>query len=188
MAKVKTIEIVDIENVRNEKLRYQKNTLAYGLGLLGCLLSLFAGFVGLNTIKPDKLVIVKIGINILILLFGFSSCENAKNYKKSSIYFFFIFAIADILRILWIPRYMFAHWNDYKKSNDSTVLDKYFSDVVESSSDKTRGWLPSSGTFRGILMMIFLISSAVCFAFAGYVALNKTNRLHKYLKSINVEF
>ena len=72
MAKVKTIEIIDIEAVRNEKLRYQTNKLAYYLGLFACVVSIFAGFIGLNTIKASGITVVKILLNIVILLFGFA--------------------------------------------------------------------------------------------------------------------
>lgn len=194
MAKVKTIEIVDIENVRNEKLRYQKNSISYLLGLLGVLMSLFAGFVGLNTVYPKWIVTVKIGLNVIILLFGFASAENIKNYRKSAAYIFFAFAVIDVLRIFWYPVTMISKWRKYEslKYTDlpkaKLILSENFSKVVSTNQDAGRGWLPQSGTFRGIFMMIFLIVSAVLFAFSGYIGLSKTNRLQKYLKSINVEF
>lgn len=180
MAKVKTIEIVDLENVRKEKLRYQKNSLAYGLCMLGCFLSLMAGFIGLNTVNPNGITTIKIFLNIAILLFGFSSAERIKNYRTSASIVCFVFAGIDFLRIFWMPFNMIKWYDDGKDSK--------FCSVVTDPKDTGRGWLPASGTFRAIFMIIFLISSALAFAFAGYVGLSRSNKLHAYLKSINVEY
>lgn len=180
MAKVKTIEIVDLENVRKEKLRYQKNTLAYGLGMLGCFLSLMAGFIGLNSVNPDNVVTLKVFLNIVILLFGFSNAERVRRYNTSAAIVFFVFAGISVLRIFWYPLNMIRWYSKDKLSK--------FSEVVSVNGDLGKGWLSSNGTFRGILMMIFLILSGLCFAFAGYVGLSRSNKLHAYLKSINVEY
>lgn len=188
MAKVKTIEIIDIEAVRNEKLRYQKNSLAYTLGLLACVVSVLAGFIGLNTMKASAMTIVKILMNIIILLLGFASTENVKKYRFSASIFMFVFAGISLLRIFWYPRLMFQYWNDYKDSGDEGVLSKHFSKIMFNDTDQWRGYLPANGIFRGILMMILLIISTVLFALSGYFGLVKTRKLQRYLKSINVEF
>lgn len=185
MAKVKTIEIVDIENVRKEKLRYQKNTLAYGLGMLGCLFSLLACFIGLNSVKPTNITPIKIFMNIAILLFGFSSAENAKNYKTSASIVFFVFAGFSFFRIFWYPLNMFR-WYDKGEDKFSAVV--YKTVETGTNTDSIRGWLSHSGTFRGILMLIFLVISAISYAFAGYIGLSRSNKLHAYLKSINVQY
>ncbi len=193
MAKVKTIEIVDIENVRNEKLRYQNNTLAYWLGLLACLVSIFAGIIGLNTMKPSALTVVKILLNVVILLIGFACAENIKHYSSKSSYVYFVFAGTCLLRILWYPLQMIKWWKKYQDSGDTTVLANHFSKLIYgdkstiSSIDSVRGYLPQSGYFRGILMIIVLVVAALLFAFSGYIGLQKTNKLKRYLKSINVE-
>lgn len=188
MAKIKTIEIVDIENVRNEKLRYQNNTLAYWLGLLACVVSLFAGLVGLNTMKASYWTVVKILINVVILLLGFASAENIKHYSQKASYVFFIFAVVNILRIFWFPVQMFRWYKKYLDEGDTSILNDHFSKVVQpGKSDAARGYLPASGYWRATFMIIFLILSSVLFAFAGYVGLVKTLKLKRYLKSINVE-
>ena len=193
MAKVKTIEIVDIENVRNEKLRYQNNSLAYWLGLLACLISVFAGIVGLNTMKPGAITIVKILLNVVILLIGFACAENIKHYSAKSSYVYFGFGMACFLRIFWFPLQMIKWWRKYQNSGDQTVLSKHFSKLVYgdksaiSNIDSVRGYFPQSGYFRGILMIILLVVSGLLFAFSGYIGLIKTNKLKRYLKSIDVK-
>lgn len=186
MAKIKTIEIVDIENVRKEKLRYQKNGLAYGLGMLGCLFSLLACFVGLNTVKPTNITPIKIFLNIAILLFGFSSAENARKYKTSASIIFFVFAGVSFLRIFWYPLNMFRWYSDGRMDKFSQVV--YKSVTAGTNTDSIKGWLSHSGTFRGLLMLIFLVLSALAYAFAGYIGLSRSNKLHAYLKSINVQY
>lgn len=186
MAKVKTIEIVDIENVRKEKLRYQKNGLAYGLGMLGCLFSLLACFIGLNTVKPSNVTPLKIFMNIAILLFGFSSAENVKKYKTSASIIFFVFAGISFLRIFWFPLNIFRWYNDGSMGKFSAVVYKSVESGV--NTDTIRGWLSHSGAFRGILMLIFLVMSAISYAFAGYIGLSRSNKLHAYLRSINVKY
>lgn len=181
MAKVKTIEIVDIENVRKEKLRYQKNTLAYWLGMLGCLLSLFAGFIGLNTVKPTNITTIKIFLNIIILLFGFSCSESVKNYSTKAAFVLFFFAAVDVVRILWMPINIMRWYADGK-------TEKFAQVVTAPDKDEYKGWLPANGNFRGLLMIVFLICSGLAFAFAGYVGLSRSRKLHAYLKSINVEY
>lgn len=188
MAKVKTIEIIDIEAVRNEKLRYQTNKLAYYLGLFACVVSIFAGFVGLNTMKASGITVVKILLNIVILLFGFAFSESAKKYSFKASVFMFVLAGINVFRIFWCPIKMIKKWNAYKKSGDENILASNFSKLMYNSTDQLRGYLPRNGVFRGLLMMILLITSSVLFALSGYFGLVKTLKLRRYLKSINVEF
>lgn len=188
MAKIKTIEIVDIENVRNEKLRYQNNTLAYWLGLLACFVSIFAGIVGLNTMKASYWTVIKILINVVILLVGFASAENIKHYSQKASYVFFMFAFVNILRIFWFPVLMIKWYKEYQDAGDKSILTEHFSKVVlPGNEDSARGYLPSNGYFRATFMIVLLILSSILFAFAGYVGLVKTLKLKRYLKSINVE-
>ncbi|MGM9971719.1 MAG: hypothetical protein ACI35W_04860 [Anaeroplasmataceae bacterium] len=202
MAKVKTIEIVDIENVRNEKLRYQKNTLAYLLGFLGIALTLIAAFIALNTYKLNSLTIVKILMNVVIFLFGFLSCEKVKAYDKKYAYVLFGFAAVSILRIFWVPLQIMRHWGDYEKAvaaanaaGDAEAARKaadnaltYFYPQIINPTKQTKGYLAADGYLRATLCIIFLVGSAVAFAFAGYVGYSKARKLEKYLESINVDF
>lgn len=187
MAKVKTIEIIDIEAVRNEKLRYQTNKTAYYLGLLACIFSTFAGFIGLNTMKASATTIVKILLNIFILLFGFASTENVKKYSLKASIWLFVLAGINVIRIFWYPIQMFKWWRKYKKTGNGDILSDHFSKIMYSTSDTLRGYLPRNGVFRGILMLTMLIISSVLFAFSAYLGMVKTLKLQKYLKSINVE-
>lgn len=187
MAKVKTIEIIDIENVRKEKLRYQKNNLAYGLCMLGCLVSLLAGFVGLNTVKATPITALKIFMNIVILLFGFSSAEQVKKYKTSASIICFVFAGVCVVRMFWFPINMIRWYNGNKMEKFSSIVYKSGS-LSGNNPDASRGWLSSSGVFRGILMIVFLILASLSYAFAGYVGLSRSNKLHAYLKEINVAY
>lgn len=194
MAKVKTIEIVDIENVRQEKLRYQKNTLAYFLGFGGIIFSIVAAFIELNTMKPNYLTMIYILLNIVVLLFGFLSCENLKQYQRRYSYVMFGFAVLEILRIFWYPLLFIRKWSHYKKmisngdESANAYVQKYFSPQVYTTSPDNRGYMGTNGTLRGIVCIILIIISAVFFAFSGYVGYIKSKQLEKYLESINVDF
>lgn len=189
MAKVKTIEIVDIENVRNEKLRYQKNSLAYALGFLGIGLSLIAAFIALNTYKLGYLTIVKILLNVVVFLFGFLSCEKVKAYNKSYAYVFFGFAALSILRIFWVPLGIMRAWNDFEKTADAKkASEKFYEQIINGQDKVKKGYLSADGNLRGTLCIIFLVGSAIAFGFAGYVGYSKARKLEKYLESINVDF
>lgn len=194
MAKVKTIEIVDIENVREEKLRYQKNSLAYMLGFIGILLSAASALICLNTMKPNFLTIVKILMNVVLLLFGFLSCEKVKNYSKKFSLVMFVFGAASVLRIFWMPLQMIVQWSNANtkttdKDSMTTYLKKYFSEQVYNGDlASKKGFLPRNAAFRGVLCMILLIGSALAYFFSGYVGYLKANKLEKHLKSINVDF
>ncbi len=186
MAKIKTIEIVDIENVRNEKLRYQKNTLAYLLGFLGIILTLLNAFIALNTYKLGSLTIVKILMNVVIFLFGFLSCEKVKAYNKTYAYVLFGFAGISVLRIFWVPFKMISDWKKCKNDPSSPLRSNFYEQMNNGGSK--RGYLKADGTLRGVLCIIFLVGSAVAFAFAGYVGYTRARKLEKYLESINVDF
>lgn len=185
MAKIKTIDIVDVENVRNEKLRYQKNSLAYMLGLLGICFSILNAFLALNTYYLGVLTIVKILMNIVIFLFGFLSCEKVKAYNKNYAYVFFGFAGISVLRIFWVPLLTIVNWKKYKNGNNDGSM--FYEQMLNPDKQK-KGYLISDGTLRGTLCIILLLCSAIAFAFAGYVGYHKARRLEKYLESINVDF
>ena len=185
MAKIQTIEIVDIENVRNEKLRYQKNTLAYFLGFGGIIFSVVAAFIELNTMKPNYLTMFYILLNIVILLFGFLSCENIKGYRKGYAFVMFAFAGVNVLRMFGYPLTFITKWNKYK--GDNLHLSKYYSEQVYLADVTRKGFLPQNGIFRGVLCIFLLVISAVFFSFAGYVGYHKAHKLEKYLSTINVD-
>lgn len=188
MAKIKTIEIVDIENVRQEKLRYQKNTLAYGLGFGGILFSIIAAFIELNTMKPNYLTLIYILLNIVVLLFGFLSCENLKNYQKKYSYVMFGFAVVQVARIFWYPLQFIRQWNNYKDTSNDSIAQKYFSEQVYLNNAEKHGYMPQNGALRGIVCIVFALISALFFAFSGYFGFIKARKLEKYLESINVDF
>lgn len=196
MAKIQTIEILDIENVKLEKLRYQKNSSAYILGFCAIIFSVFAAFIALNSLYPNYFTIIKILMNIGILLFGFLSCEKVKNYSKPYSYVMFGFAAICILRILWAPRLLINGWSKLVEGReiggdqgDKLVSEagKIIGESLTAQSSQQKGFLPQSGNLRATLCIVFLVTAAVLFALSGYIAYAKTKKLNNYLNSIETD-
>lgn len=142
MAKVQTLEILDIENVKIEKMRYQKNGLAYMFGLIAIFVSIFASFVGLNSLSADATTFFAIALNIIIFLFGFLACEKVKVYKKSYSYVMLGLAITCIARIFWAPLLLISRWKDYKTvlaTNDISIIQGYAGDINFQINDSGLG-------------------------------------------------
>ena len=75
----------ELHKTKSEMMRYRSNSLSYWLGFGAIGFSVFGSFVCLNSFQPTTvLVILKILLNIVILLFGFLSCEKAKAYSKQA--------------------------------------------------------------------------------------------------------
>ncbi len=195
MSKIQTIEILDIENVKIEKMRYQKNSLGYILGFGGIIFSVLASFIALNSMRPGYVTIIKILMNVFILLFGFLTCEKVKAYKKEYSFVMFGFAIVCVLRIFWVPLQLITAWGDYKKGAELASTDSVRSKALISkaekilgnsmiSNSKTNAYLGQSGYLRAALCIILLLTAASFFAISGYVSYSKTTKLNKYLNNL----
>lgn len=186
MSKIQTIEIKDIENVKLEKMRYQKNSLSYILGFAGIIFSILAAVIGLNTLKPSPMFVIKILMNIGILLFGFLTCEKVKTYKLGYGYTMFGFAAICIARIFWFPLLMITNWSKFNKG-DVVGAQKVLGAQIFATDKQYQGYMFQNCYGRAAVCIILLITSAAFFAFSGYVAVKKTKKLNNYLASINVK-
>ena len=193
----------EIVETKKEMMRYRANSLSYWLGFGAIGFSVFASFICLNSFAPVTiLVVVKILLNILILLFGFLSCEKSKAYsEKASIALIGIGGVCA-LRIFWVPLQLLIYFNKFipaqellqkdpqNKEANATVSEcmKYIGTTI---TDYYRGdslsihWLPANGNFRGILAMVLLACAAAMFIAAGVIGLIRSKRLSSYMSSLN---
>lgn len=187
-------------NLKTQKMRYQKNSLSYNLGLLGLACSIFAAFICLNSIRPQMVVIVKILMNILIFLVGFLAMEKAKTYQEKYGYTLVVLGGISFLRIFWYPIQLIRYTSiklgildgTYSGSVTTEDCSKYLNELTEPKLDaagniaySSRGFLPNSGEFRGWMAIILLAIACAAFVAAGIVCIKKSKTLKNYLISIN---
>lgn len=197
----------DLEFNKNkvEMTRYRANGLSYKLGFLAIVFSVLAAFMSLNSFQPNSVAVIgKIMLNIVILLGGFLFCEQAKNYSAKSSIGLIVMGGICIGRIFWIPLMLITKYNElvsaHKALNapgaDTAEIQEKIDKLSESlgttiTSEYTGGfavsWLPHSGTFRGIVAIVFLICAATAFIAAGVIGFQRSRRLSTYLESINVK-
>ncbi len=104
----------EVRHIKSEMLRYRANSLTYWLGFGAIGFSIFGSFICLNSFQPTTvLVIVKILLNIVILLFGFLSCEKAKAYSKQASISLICIGSVCALRILWVPLQLMIYFNKF---------------------------------------------------------------------------
>ena len=97
------IEETELKQIKTEMMRYRANSLSYWLGFGAIIFSVFASFISLNSFQPNSvLVVVKILLNVVILLFGFLSCEKTKAYSKNSSIALIAIGGVCIARIFWV--------------------------------------------------------------------------------------
>ena len=183
---IESSEKIEIpQNVKVEKMRYQKNSLSYMLGFAGIGFSIFAAFILLNSLTPDIYTIFKILLNIVILLFGFMCCENVKNYREKSAYMMLGIAGVCVARIFFGPVMLFKYYSKYLtfmedgilQTDENTIVSKWLgSSIIDKS-----GFLTSTGYVRAILAIIGLIGAALCFIFAAIICIRKSKVLKKFL-------
>lgn len=198
-----TMSEAEIVETKKEMMRYRANSLSYWLGFGAIGFSVLASFVCLNSFAPTTvLVILKILLNIIILLFGFLSCEKTKAYsEKSSIALIGIGGVC-VLRIFWVPLQLLIYFNKFVPAQETLAKDatnKEASAIVAECrnylgttiTDYYRGdklsihWLPANGNFRGILAMVLLACAAAMFIAAGVIGLIRSKKLSSYMSSLN---
>lgn len=151
--------------LKADKMRYQKNTTAYGLILISIITSLIALFASITydnfsstgesqRIIPDIRIGLEIALGIVLMLGTFLAAERVKLYDSFwSMYGIFILAGINFLRIFNIPIYAFSN-----------------------------GWIPSSTQVWiifnfGITVILLLI--------AGLIAMRKVIILKEHMKELN---
>lgn len=187
---IESSEKIEIpQNVKVEKMRYQKNSLSYMLGFAGIGFSIFAAFILLNSLTPDIYTIFKILLNIVILLFGFMCCENVKNYREKSAYMMLGIAGVCVARIFFGPVMLFNYYSKYLKFMEDGILQTEEKAVVSkwlgSSIIDKSGFLTPNGYVRAIMAIVALICAAVCFVFSALICIKKSRTLKKFLAENN---
>ena len=206
----------DLEFGKNsvEMMRYRDNKLSYGLGFGGLACGVLAAFVYLNSMYPESFqVILAILLNVVLLLFGFLCIERTKTYSKQGSISLIVIGGINVAQIFWLPFTIitsYNHWQDLlnkaaklphgegvteEQANAYAAAVKKASDyatnnvgkVISEGSANNVHWLSTSGTFRGILSIVFLIASAAFFISAGVIGYLRAKKLYTYLDSIKVK-
>ncbi len=192
--------IENVSNIKIEKMRYQNNSSSYMLGFSAIGFFILAVFICLNSTQPVVMTALYILIAIFVLLFGFLATEKVKSYNKQFSFVMIGLGVASLLQIFWIPLQLIMYYpkwhsayyqlleetDDAKiKELSATIADclKYLGNIVVESE---KGYLPSSGVFRGILAIILFIGSAACFIYSGIICYKKNKLLTQYLESIKI--
>lgn len=188
---------------KKEMMRYRANSLSYWLGFGAIGFSVFASFICLNSFAPKTvLVVVKILLNIIILLFGFLSCEKAKAYSKNSSIALIAIGGVCVLRIFWVPLQLMIYFNKFIPAQEDLLKDasnEEASKIVreckdylgQTITDYYQGdslsvhWLPANGNFRAILAIVLLACAAALFISAGVIGLIRSKKLSSYMSSLN---
>ncbi|MDE6947257.1 MAG: hypothetical protein K2P14_08760 [Anaeroplasmataceae bacterium] len=197
------IEETELKQIKTEMMRYRANSLSYWLGFGAIIFSVFASFISLNSFQPNSvLVVVKILLNVVILLFGFLSCEKTKAYSKNSSIALIAIGGVCIARIFWVPLQIFIYFNKFivanealnNNANDQAAKDiinecaKYLGKPITDYYSGDRGaqhWLPADGNFRAILAIVLLSCAAALFISAGVYGYIRSVKLRNYMSSIN---
>lgn len=189
----------DLEYAKNdvEMMRYRVNALSSKLGLGAMACSILGAFICLNSFRPhDFQIFIIIMLNIVILLGGFLACEKAKNYSKIGSIAQIVFGGICVFRIFYIPVTLINSYKDYNdviKSGTGYSSSKYKNAVenlgatitAKNSSQFANAFLTSNGIVRGVLAMILFAGAAGLFIAAGIIGYLRSQRLNKYLDSIN---
>jgi purine-cytosine permease-like protein len=155
-----------IINIKADKMRYQKNSSAYGLVLL----SLITGMIGLFTlinydqfitegdlnmrIIPNLRVGVEILIGIIMMLMTFLGAEKVKLYDyKWSFYWIFVLAGVNVFRIFNLPIYA-----------------------------EKQSWIPETTMY--IVMAFYAVTAGLLIA-AGVISSRKVIILRNHMKELN---
>ncbi|MCR3905638.1 MAG: hypothetical protein NUK62_01225 [Tenericutes bacterium] len=154
-----------IVNIKADKMRYQKNTSAYGLVLLSIVTSLVALFTMINydtfssgegsmRVAPDLRVGLEIALAIVLMLTTFMAAEKVKYYDpKWSLIGLFVLAGVNFLRIFNLPVYAF-----------------------------NKGWIPAAT--MSIVMIEFAVTAGLL-VLAGILSTRKVIILHKHMKELD---
>jgi hypothetical protein len=97
---------MEIKNLKVDKMRYQKNKIAYALVLLAMVSQMFSLFFTIipSTVVPSMTTAFEILINITLLLVSFLAAEKVKSYSKNWSYGLFVIASVHLFRFFYEPR------------------------------------------------------------------------------------
>lgn len=175
-----------------EMMRYRDNSLSYKLGFGGLAFSILACFVCLNSFNPHNVMtIFAIMLNVVILLGGFLCIEKSKAYSFGGSIGLVTFGAICAARIFWIPLQIIIQYGSYTTwvKNGKVPADEpdisYLGMTITTENKDQLTYLPTDGTVRGIMAIVFLVAAAALFIAAGYIGMQRSRKLTTYLNSIN---
>ena len=157
----------DEKQVRLDRMRYTKNTLASGLALLSILfdviffISIYESNVG--SWYYNILMGASILYNLIFLLAAFLSSEGIKNYKIGYSYLMIALGIGQIIRIFIYP----------VRAHSATVtIQEQAVTVMENA--------------QFIRCVLYLVLSAACLFVGAFVGMTRSKQLKAHLASLGV--
>ena len=157
----------DDKQVRLDRMRYTKNTLASGLALLSILFDVFF-FISIYESNVGSwyynvLMGASILYNLIFLLAAFLSSEGIKNYKIGYSYLMIALGIGQIIRIFIYP--MRAH-------AATVTIQEQAVTVMENP--------------QFIRCVLYLVISAACLFVGAFVGMTRSKQLKAHLQSLGV--
>lgn len=150
--------------ISDDILRYKKNKLPANLALLGLVFNclyfmLLYGFKVPNSKFSELEIGFSVVLTLFTLLIAFLASEGIKGYNKKYCIVLLCLAAFEIFRIFGYPVYGLKN---------NLLMVPYF------------GYYPTSSTVEFILLLVFLIASAVCFSAAAVLGFIRCTRLEKF--------
>ena len=157
----------DDKQVRLDRMRYTKNTLASGLALLSILFDVFF-FISIYESNVGSwyynvLMGASILYNLIFLLAAFLCSEGIKNYKIGYAYLMIALGIGQIIRIFIYP--VRAH-------GASVTIQEQAVTVMENP--------------QFIRCVLYLVISAACLFVGAFVGMTRSKQLKAHLQSLGV--
>ena len=157
----------DDKQVRLDRMRYTKNTLASGLALLSILFDVFF-FISIYESNVGSwyyniLIGASILYNLIFLLAAFLSSEGIKNYKIGYSYLMIALGIGQVVRIFIYP--VRAH-------GASVTIQEQAVTVMENP--------------QFIRCVLYLVISAACLFVGAFVGMTRSKQLKAHLQSLGV--
>jgi len=157
----------DDKQVRLDRMRYTKNTLASGLALLSILFDVFF-FISIYESNVGSwyyniLIGASILYNLIFLLAAFLCSEGIKNYKIGYSYVMIALGIGQIIRIFIYP--VRAH-------GASVTIQEQAVTVMENP--------------QFIRCVLYLAISAACLFVGAFVGMTRSKQLKAHLASLGV--
>ena len=157
----------DDKQVRLDRMRYTKNTLASGLALLSILFDVFF-FISIYESNVGSwyyniLIGASILYNLIFLLAAFLCSEGIKNYKIAYSYVMIALGIGQIIRIFIYP----------VRAHAASVTIQEQAVTVMEGAQFTR-------------CVLYLVISAACLFVGAFVGMTRSKQLKAHLESLGV--
>ena len=154
------------QNIRLDRMRYTKNSLASSLAILAILFDVFF-FISIYESNVGSwyyniLIGASILYNLIFMLAAFLSSEGIKNYEVSYAWLMILLGIIQFARIFIYP------W----RAHNATVM------IQEQA-------VTVMGTGQFIRCCVYLALSAICLLAGAFIGMKRSLALKKYIASLN---